>query len=61
MRLVDDALMADLDRVEILHGTGSGALRQAIHVYLAEREDVKTFDDAPIDQGGAGVTRVWLS
>src|SRR5690606_13724097 len=34
-RLIDDALQANLDRVEILHGKGTGALRQAIHEYLA--------------------------
>src|SRR5690606_7379088 len=59
-RLIDEALGANLDRVEILHGKGTGALRQAIHEYLAGRPEVAAFDDAPVDQGGAGVTYVTL-
>lgn len=60
MRLVDEALAAGLDTVEILHGKGTGALRAAIHEYLASRDDVVSFDEAPIEQGGAGVTIVHL-
>ena len=36
-RLVDDGVAASLPSVEILHGKGTGALRQAIHAHLAER------------------------
>jgi DNA mismatch repair protein MutS2 len=61
MRLIDGALAANLDNLEILHGTGTGALRQAIHSYLAERKEVVGFSEAPLNQGGAGVTRVTLS
>jgi len=61
MRLIDDALAANLDNLEILHGTGTGALRQAIHSYLAERKEVIGFSEAPLNQGGAGVTRVMLT
>lgn len=60
MRLIDEALAANLHHLEILHGTGTGALRSAIHDYLSRREEVTTFDEAPWDQGGAGVTRVAL-
>lgn len=59
-RLVDEAVAANLDHVEILHGKGTGALRAAIHELLAARPDVASFDDAPVDQGGAGVTFVTL-
>ena len=58
--LIDEALVSGLDDVEILHGKGSGALRQAIHEYLAERPEVVSFEEAPWDQGGAGVTFVHL-
>lgn len=60
MRLIDEAMTTNLEDVEILHGTGTGALRQAIHEYLAEREEVVAFAEAPLNQGGAGVTRVKL-
>ncbi|WP_456426570.1 endonuclease MutS2 [Rhodocaloribacter sp.] len=59
-RFLDEAVAAGLDRVEILHGKGTGALRQAIHTYLAARPDVAAFEDAPWNQGGAGVTVVTL-
>lgn len=60
MRMIDDALAANVVNLEILHGTGTGALRNAIHDYLGRREDVSSFEEAPWDQGGAGVTRVYL-
>ena len=59
-RFVDDAVAADLDRVEILHGKGTGALRQAIRERLADLPAVADFDDAPWDEGGPGVTYVTL-
>ena len=60
MRLVDEALMAGLGSVEVLHGTGTGALRSAVREYLAARADVSGFDDAPWEEGGPGVTVVAL-
>ena len=53
---VDDAIASGLDTVEILHGKGTGALREAIHEMLAARSDVTNVRDAPIQQGGSGVT-----
>jgi DNA mismatch repair protein MutS2 len=58
VRLVDEAVAAGLPSVEILHGKGTGALRSAIHEYLAGRDDVSGFEEAPVEQGGAGVTVV---
>ena len=60
-RFLDEALGASLGRVEILHGKGTGALRDAIRDYLGTRPDVADFDDAPVDQGGAGITIVELA
>ena len=60
-RLVDEGLAAGLPAVEILHGKGTGALRQAIHNQLARRRDVAGFEAAEWDQGGDGVTIVRLS
>jgi len=58
---LDDALAADLDTVEILHGKGTGALRTALHEMLADRPDVADYRKAPIKEGGAGVTKVDLA
>ncbi|MGM0705172.1 MAG: endonuclease MutS2 [Bacteroidota bacterium] len=58
---VDDAVAAGLNQVEILHGKGTGALREAIHDQLRERSDVAHFDIAPIEEGGSGVTHVTLA
>jgi DNA mismatch repair protein MutS2 len=60
MRLVDGATMAGLEVVEVLHGTGTGALRSAVREYLATRSEVRSFDDAPWEEGGPGVTVVSL-
>ena len=59
-RFVDDAVVGGARSVEILHGKGTGALRQAIHAQLAGRPDVSGFAAAPLDQGGDGVTVVDL-
>jgi DNA mismatch repair protein MutS2 len=58
---LDDAIAAGLDTVDILHGKGTGALRNAIHELLAERSDITGYRKAPIEEGGAGVTKVDLS
>ncbi len=60
-RLVDQALSANLNELEIVHGKGTGALRQAIQSYLATRKDISHYEDAPWDQGGPGVTHVFLA
>lgn len=59
--LIDEASVAGLESVEILHGKGTGALREFVHEYLAERTEVSAFEDAPFEQGGTGVTRVALA
>ena len=60
-RHVDAAITGGLHEVEILHGKGTGALRRAIREYLSTRPDVASFDDAPMQQGGDGVTVVRLT
>ena len=65
---VDDALMVNAEQVSILHGTGTGALKQVVRDYLAERQksmrrlksgDI-SFHDGDPDRGGAGITIVEL-
>jgi DNA mismatch repair protein MutS2 len=58
---LDDAIAAGLDTVDILHGKGTGALRNAIHELLSRRSDITEYRKAPIEEGGAGVTKVDLS
>jgi DNA mismatch repair protein MutS2 len=65
---IDDALMVNAEQVSILHGTGTGALKQVVRDYLAERQksmrrlksgDI-SFHDGDPDRGGAGITIVEL-
>ena len=65
---IDDALMVNAEQVSILHGTGTGALKQVVRDYLAERQksmrrlksgDINFHDGDP-DRGGAGITVVEL-
>lgn len=58
MYFIDDAIMVGMSGVRILHGTGTGALRQMIRQYLATIHAVKTFRDEHIQFGGAGITIV---
>ena len=65
---VDDALMVNAEQVTILHGTGTGALKQVVRDYLAERQKsmrrLKSgdiiFHDGDPDRGGAGITIIEL-
>ncbi|MGA1331204.1 MAG: Smr/MutS family protein, partial [Bacteroidia bacterium] len=55
---LDKALVAGDDRLYILHGKGSGVLRQAIRTYLGRQKQVRSWRDAPDEQGGSGWTYV---
>lgn len=55
---IDDAVMVGVASVRILHGTGTGALRQLIRQYLGTVYGVKRFRDEHIQLGGAGITVV---
>ncbi len=55
---IDDALVANVSRVRILHGTGSGILKTMIRQYLATVSAVSDFRDEHIQFGGAGITIV---
>ncbi len=58
MNYMDDAIMVNAEEVRILHGTGTGALRQAVRGYLQSLRNIHTFHDAHPAEGGAGVTIV---
>ena len=57
---IDDAILVGMRRVRILHGTGSGILRQLIRQYLATIPNVTHFRDEHVQFGGAGITVVDL-
>lgn len=57
---IDDALQFEIARVRILHGTGTGALRQSIRRYLQSVNGVRSFHDEDVRLGGAGITVVNL-
>ena len=58
VRAIDAAVLADLPALRVIHGKGTGALRQRVHAILAQDPRVKRFSFAPAAQGGAGVTIV---
>lgn len=53
---IDNALLHDLTRVEIIHGSGEGALRRAIRDFLADQKGISAFYAAPLEQGGDNTT-----
>ena len=56
--LVDDALMVGVGSVSILHGKGTGALKEEVRRYLRTVPEVVSADDEHADRGGAGITVV---
>lgn len=57
---VDDAILVGVSPVRILHGTGSGILRQLIRDYLRTVPGVRHYHDEHVQFGGAGITVVEL-
>ncbi len=58
MYYIDDAIQFNSSRVRILHGTGTGALRQVIRQYLGTVGAVKNYHDEDVRLGGPGITVV---
>lgn len=57
---LDEAVMLGYKEVRLLHGTGTGALRQLIRQYLSTNPLVATYADEQVQLGGAGITVVQL-
>ena len=57
---IDDAILVGMSRIRILHGTGTGILRQLIRQYLSTVPNVKSYRDEHVQFGGAGITVVDL-
>ena len=60
IKFIDDSHMAGHDRIEILHGKGTGALKKMVKEILNNFDTVKNYYFAPIESGGEGITIVEL-
>jgi DNA mismatch repair protein MutS2 len=58
---IDDAMIANVSPVRILHGTGNGILRQLIRDYLSTVSGIERFHDEQVQFGGAGITVIELN
>ena len=59
-RYLDASLLAGLNTVTIIHGIGTGAIRNGVQQYLKRNRHVKSYNYAPANQGGTGATIVNL-
>ena len=59
-KYLNNAFMAGLYRVRVIHGRGTGSLRQAVREELTKHPLVKSYREAGYGEGGAGVTIVEL-
>lgn len=55
-KYIDQAIVAKLGRIRIIHGRHGGVLRDAVHEYLKNHPYVKEFEIAGYGEGGIGVT-----
>ncbi len=55
-KFIDDAYLAGMDIISIIHGKGTGALRTGIHEFLRKHSKVKTYRLGEFGEGDAGVT-----
>lgn len=59
-KYLENAFLAGIDRVRIIHGKGTGVLRRAVQELLAQHPRVKSFRDGDREEGGTGVTVAYL-
>lgn len=60
IKFIDDAHLNSLSQIEIVHGKGTGVLKNFVQEVLKKHDAVKSFDFAKIEMGGEGVTIVKL-
>lgn len=59
-KAIDNALLSGLASIRVIHGKGTGRLKKAVTDYLAKQSCVKTFNSGTAQEGGAGVTVIYL-
>jgi DNA mismatch repair protein MutS2 len=60
-KLIDDAILSGLNRIDVIHGKGTGALRKRVADFLGSHPRVKGFHIAEWNEGGMGATVVELT
>lgn len=59
-KYLDEAMLLSIKELSILHGKGNGILRRVIREFLSKMKEVNSFEDASLETGGHGITRVKL-
>ena len=59
-RFIDNCLLGGIETITIIHGKGTGALRNAVHQFLKTNKNVKSYRLGAYGEGEAGVTVVVL-
>jgi DNA mismatch repair protein MutS2 len=59
-RYIDQAILLRVNEVRILHGKGDGVLRNLLHSYLRDVQEVVKYEDESLERGGHGVTLVYF-
>jgi DNA mismatch repair protein MutS2 len=57
---ISDAIVANIPYLTVIHGKGTGALRQAVHEFLRDHPSVANYRIGAQGEGDAGVTQVEL-
>ena len=59
-KYIDDAYLAHMEKIRIIHGRGTGALKSAVAKVLQKSKYIKSFESAPFNEGGYGATIAYL-
>jgi DNA mismatch repair protein MutS2 len=59
-KYLDDAFMAGLKEVTIIHGRGEGILRSGLHQMFKKHKHIESYRKGSYNEGGDGVTIVYL-
>ena len=59
-KAIDDALIAGIGQLRLIHGKGTGALRAGLTAYLSTNRFVKKLETAALEAGGSGATVIDL-